>query len=694
MKFVKNLSHFMQENAESERKLILKHNKNRINRNTSRPQKQRLRWFSIGCALVGTAATIGYGYSASWFKPDPILDLAGPVAGWDHWGNDAGGMRYSPLTQITPENIYALKPAWTYHIGKIDAPAHSSSTFEATPIIAENRLYTCSGTTKIVSLDPETGKEIWTFDPKSDNFSTYQLNCRGVTYIRQDSVAEAMPCAGRIMVGTLDMRLIALDAKNGKLCEAFGAGGILDLRQGMGAYQRGDMAVSSPPVFIDNKIVVNARVIDNMRRDVPAGAIRAFHISDGSLAWTWNAVPPGYNSASDNGEELVRGTPNSWAPMSADPDLGLIFVPMGNASIDHYGGDRNNLDYYASSVVALDARTGKPRWHYQTVHHDVWDYDIPSQPVAFPLQTSNGVIPALAQSTKQGHIFVLDRRTGEPIFPVEERPVPLEGAVPSENLSPTQPFPANPAFIVRAKDLTEDDMFGFTPYDRGKCGELFRSVNYHGIFTPPSTRGWLQFPSFMGTTNWGGVSIDPNRQVMIVNTTQAAAIMKLIPRKKVAEVQQAGQPVLPGEGSPYGLTMSPMLSPFGAPCNAPPWGSLVAIDMKAGKKMWEVKLGTTRDQAPFPLWFKTGSPNLGGSVITGSGLIFIGAATDNYLRAFDISSGELLWKGRLPGGGQATPMTYRLNKNGRQYVVIAAGGHQYLGTTQNDTLVAYALPEN
>lgn len=491
------------------------------------------------------------------------------------------------------------------------------------------------------------------------------------------------------------MRLIALDSRTGRLCTSFGAGGVLDLRQGLGAYQRGDMAVSSPPVFINDKIVVNARVIDNIRSDVPAGAIRAFDARSGKLAWVWNALPPGMNDAANapKGENLVRATPNSWAPMSTDPALNLIFVPMGNAAPDHYGADRHGLDYYASSVVALDAASGKPRWHYQTVHHDVWDYDLPSQPVSFDLPTARGVVPALAQATKQGHIFILDRRSGRPIFPVVERPVPQGGAVPGETLSRTQPFPANPAFIVRAKDLTEEDMYGFTPYDRGKCRDLFRSANYDGLFTPPSTRGWIQFPSFMGATNWGGVSVDPRRNILIVNTTHAAAIMKLIPRQDVERLQKAGQPVLPSTGSPYGLSMGPMLSPFGAPCNRPPWGSLVAIDLKAGKRLWEVPLGTTRDQAPFPIWLKTGVPNIGGSVITASGLVFIGATTDNYLRGFDIRTGELVWKARLPGGGQATPMTYRLRKNGRQFLVIAAGGHKYLGTRQGDTLVAYALPE-
>lgn len=649
---------------------------------------RRLGAAALVAALAGLAA---YGYGENWHRSAPPLDLSGPVAGWGRWGGDDGGSRYSPLTQITPANVWALKPAWRYHIGRIAAPATSSATFEATPIIADGKLFTCNGITRVVALDPETGREIWGFDPKSDNFSTYQLNCRGVTHAVDPQVPAGQPCARKIFVGTLDMRLLALDAATGRQCARFGAGGIVDLRAGLGAYQRGDMAVSSPPVVIGGRIVVNARVIDNVRTDVPAGAVRAFDLTTGRLAWAWDALPPGMAPRSDG--TLARSTPNSWAPMSADPALGLVFVPMGNAPPDHFGGDRHGLDHYASSVVALDAATGKVRWHFQTVHHDLWDYDLPSQPVLFDLPRPGGAVPALAQATKQGHLFILDRRTGTPLFPVEERPVPQTGGVPGERLAPTQPFPANPAFVLRARDLTEADMFGFTPYDRAKCRAAFRAHDYRGVFTPPSTRGWIEFPSFMGATNWGGVSIDPARGILITNTTQAAAIMRLIPRAEADRRLKAGEQLLPGAGSPYGLTMGPMLSPFGAPCNPPPWGTLVAIDLKAGRRLWEVPLGTTRDQAPFPIWLKLGVPNLGGSVITASGLVFIGATTDRFLRAFDIRNGAELWKARLPAGGNATPMTYRLRKDGRQFVVIAAGGHKYLGTGTGDELIAYALPD-
>ena len=667
----------------------------RENKPNKPKRAKRLLTFATALAAIAAIAWVGIEHEPqNWFRAKPAVDYSGPTAGWETWGGDAGGSRYSPLTQITPDNVWALKPAWTYHVGSVEAPDGLSPTLEVTPIIAEDRMYVCAGTGRIAAVDPETGKEIWATDPKSDNFSTYLLNCRGVTYARDKAVPQGEACAGRIYAGTLDGRLMALDAATGKRCSSFGQDGILDLKPGLGKTERGDLAISSPPVVVGDKIIVNGRIPDNMRVDVPAGAIRAFDLHTGAPAWAWNPLPPGMTDAefAKENEPFVRATPNSWAPMAADPDLNLVYVPMGNAAPDHVSYIRNGLDHYASSVVALDATTGAVRWHFQTVHKDAWDYDIPAQPVLFDLPTDNGPVPALAQTTKQGHIFILDRRDGTPLFPVEERPVP-QSKLPGEVLAPTQPFPVNPAFVIRKPELTEDDMWGFTPYDRAKCREQFRGLDYAGMFTPPSTRGWINWPSFMGASNWGGVSIDPQRGILIANTTHMAAKMQMVPREETDKLLKAGERMLPTFGAPYGLKMEPLLSPFGAPCNAPPWGKLTAIDLKAGKVLWDVPFGTTRDTAPFPLWFKIGVPNMGGSVITASGLIFIGASTDNFLRAYDINSGEVVWKARLPGGGQATPMTYRLRKNGRQYVVIAAGGHKYLGTKVTDAIVAYALPE-
>lgn len=620
------------------------------------------------------------------------IDNSGPLADWRFYGGDENASHYSPATQITPANVGALKKAWTYHIGMLDVPDGLSPTFEATPIVADGRMFVCSGLGKVAAVDPETGKQIWAHEYKADPTNAYLVNCRGVTYYRDPQTQAGAECAGRVIAGTLDGRLLALDAATGRACSGFGDKGVLDLTKGLGPVKPGDYAISSPPVVVDGKIILGGRIPDNMRVDVPAGVIRAFDVHTGALAWAWNPLPPGVTDAADApaGEPYVRATANAWAPLAADPARNLVFVPTGNAGPDHVGIDRGNRDYWSSSVVALDARTGQPRWRFQTVHHDVWDYDVPAQPLLFDLKRDGRSIPALAQATKQGHIFILNRETGEPLFPVEERPVPQDGALPGEKLSPTQPFPKDPALIVR-RNMTRDDMWGFTPWDRGKCRELFDSANWQGVFTPPSTRGTIFFPSFMGVNNWGGIAIDPVNQILVVNTTQVPAIVKMVPRKETDAMLARGEKLLPAFGAPYGNTMTPMLSPLGAPCVRPPWGTLLAIDLKTRKKLWEVPLGTTRDLAPWPLWLKLGVPNLGGAAVTASGVVFIGAATDNFLRAFDIRTGRELWKGRLPAGGQATPITYRLKPDGRQYVTIAAGGHKYLGTTLGDSLVTFAL---
>ncbi len=628
----------------------------------------------------GAAALLGIVYAA-------VAAADGTGADWPYMGGNEGGMKFSPLTQIAPANVGHLKEAWTYHIGMLDAPAPASPTFEGTPIVAGGRMFVCSGLGKVAALDPESGKELWAYHYTADTRGSYLLNCRGLTYHAEEAGYRG-ECPGRVFAGTLDGRLLALDAASGKPCAGFGDNGALDLSQGLGQTQPGDFSPSSPPVIVDGKIVLGGRIPDNMRVDVPAGVIRAFDVHSGALLWSWNSAPPG--SVPPAGEPYVRGTPNAWAPLSVDSERKLVFVPTGNASTDHTNIIRGERDYYASSVVALDAVNGAVKWHFQTVHRDHWDYDIPSQPVLFPLHRDGVEVPALAQATKQGHIFILNRETGEPLFPVEERPVPLSGAIEGERYSPTQPFPVNPAFIVR-RDLAQEDIWGFTPWDKGKCMDLFEGANWEGVFTPPSLRGTIYFPSFMGATNWGGVSIDPVNGILIANTTQVPAIIRMYPRAQADAMLARGERFPPSLGAPYAHSMAPMLSPLGAPCIRPPWGTLLAIDLNKGERLWEVPLGSTRDVAPFPLWFDWGVPNLGGSMVTASGLVFIGATTDNFLRAFDIHSGEMLWKARLPGGGQATPMSYRIGENGKQYVVIAAGGHKYLGTDISDALVAYTL---
>jgi quinoprotein glucose dehydrogenase len=617
------------------------------------------------------------------------------IGDWPNYGQSLTGLRYSALTEITPENVGALEVAWTYHIGKAPkVEGISLPTLEATPIVADGRMYLCSSVNRLVALDPETGRELWSHDPKINLDGQALLNCRGVTYYRDDAVPRDAACGARIFMGTQDARLISLDAATGRPCEGFGVRGEVDLATGREEFKPGEYGVSSPPVIVGRNLIVGGRVADNVRLDIPAGLIRAFDVDTGALVWAWNPVPPGRPEklATRAGEVYVTGTTNSWTVMSADVERGLVYVPTGNTSPDFFGGLRDGLDFYSSSVVALDAATGKAVWHFQTVHHDLWDYDVPAQPVLFDLPTANGTVPALAQPTKQGHLFVLNRVTGEPLFPVEERAVP-QTVVAGETPAPTQPFPVDEAFVLRPDTLTEDDIWGFTPWDRAKCREKFRTLRYEGMFTPPSLEGTLMLPSFMGAMNWGSAAVDEARGVLVVNKNNVAAIVRLVPRADADARMRKGEFMVPAFKTPYAVQMEPMLSPLGAPCNPPPWGTLVAIDLKSRKRLWEVPLGSTRDLAPFPLWLELGVPNIGGPVITASGLVFIGAATDNYLRAFDLATGELLWKGRLPAGGQATPMTYRLRPNGKQYVVIAAGGHKYLGTRTGDSLVAFALPD-
>jgi len=641
------------------------------------------------------------------------IDYTGATATWGSWGGSPGGMRYSPATQITPDNVKHLKVAWTYRIGEPSLlPAHPTQAaevprmlakgltpevhrlpaLEATPILAEGRLYLCSSSNRVVALDPENGHELWSFDPKLDTTGAVLLVCRGVSYYHDANAPQGAACASRIFTGTQDARLIALDARDGKPCADFGAAGTVDLKAGLGKTLPGDYGVTAPPAIIGDRVLVGGRLTEDMRTDMPAGVVRAFDAHSGALLWAWNSVAPQAAGAAADGT-YRRSTANTWSVFSVDAQRNLVFIPTGNAQVGLYGSTRatDGRDYYASSVVALDAASGTVRWHFQTVHHDVWDYDVPSQPVLFDFPTPQGPIAALAQPTKQGYLFILDRETGRPLIPVAERPAPQAGAVPGEHLAATQPVPTNDTYVLQRPPLTEADMWGFTPYDRGKCRELFRRYRYEGAFSPPSLQGTITYPDNLGVMNWGSAAIDPARNLLVINTSHVATIAQLVPREQADESFARGEWLLAQEGTPYAARWTAMLSPWGAPCNQPPWGELVAIDLKNGKRLWRVPLGTTRDLAPWPLWLKLGTPNIGGPLLTASGLTFIGATTDDFLRAFDNRTGEELWQGRLPAGPQATPMTYRLAPGSKQFVVIAAGGHKYMRTKLGDYLVAFSL---
>ena len=629
--------------------------------------------------------------------PERISD-DGPLAEWPQWGGSQGGTRFSPLTQITSRNVKQLRVAWTYRMGGPPRDRKAGWFLEVTPIVAEGRMYLCSPLNKVMALDPESGRELWAFDPQIDRRQvTSHFNCRGVTFYRDDRSQPDSACSARILTGTLDGRLIALDAATGKVCSDFGDSGTVNLKRSLGNVRPGEYNVTSPPTVAAHQVITSAHVSDTARVNAPAGVIRAYDARTGALTWAWNPLPPGRGDMTQSPEEgaYTRGTPNAWSTFSVDAERGLVFVPTGNPTSDFYGGNRNGLDYYGSSVVALDAATGRVVWHFQAVHHDVWGYDVAAQPVLIEYPTTHGRIPAVAQATKQGHIYILHRETGEPLIPVEERPVPQTGAVAGEALSPTQPFPKNPAYVLYPGDLTEEKMWGFTPFDRIKCRDKFRSALNQGLYTPPSAVGSVVFPG-PGMINWGGIAVDSSRDILIVNTTQIAVIDGLLPAAASKETQPKeisdGKWLIPIEGSPYSITSELLESPFGAPCTRPPWGSLVAIDLNANKRLWEIPLGTTRDQAPFPIWLNLGVPSAGGPIVTKSGLTFIAATSDNFIRAFDTATGEKLWQARLPAGGQAVPMTYRLNSTGKQYLVIAAGGHEAMGTTLGDYVIAYALP--
>jgi quinoprotein glucose dehydrogenase len=612
------------------------------------------------------------------------------IAGWSHYGGDEGGSRYSPLTQINVRNVAALEVAWTYHTGDL-APEQLPSplnlpAFEATPILAGDTLYLCSPLNKIIALDAQTGVERWHFDAKPDTRDTYLVTCRGVTYYEDANAPATAHCRARIFSGTMDGRLLALDASNGKPCADFGERGEIDLKKDAGgAVRHGEYVVTSAPVIAADTVITGALVVDNARRDVASGVVRAFDTRTGALRWAWDPIPPGWRKES---EGYTPGSPNAWAPFSVDSERRLVFVPTGNPANDLYGAGRRELDYYGSSVVALDADTGRVAWHFQTVHHDLWDYDVGSQPVLFDFPGPDGPIPALAQATKQGFIFVLDRRTGKPLLPIEERVVPRGGVEP-DTVAPTQPYPVVTEPLV-PDVLTEDDMWGFTWFDRQHCVRQFRAAKYEGRFTPPSEQPTLQYPGNNGGSSWGSVSWDPQRKLLIANASRVPATVRLLKRADADALGVHDRM----DGEPFGATRAPLLSFLGAPCNRPPWGVLAAYDMTTGKRAWEKPLGSTRDVAPWPLWLDLGVPNQGGSLVTAGGLAFIGASTDGYLRAFRTDTGEMLWKGRLPAGGQATPMTYRLRPDGKQFVVIAAGGHKYLRTKMGDSVVAYTLPGN
>ena len=614
--------------------------------------------------------------------------------GWSVYGGDAAGTRYSTATEITKANVAELRIAWTYHTG--DAARHGASfvrsSLEVTPVLVAGKLVFCTPFDRVIALDATNGHELWVFDPvlPANLHPADDAICRGVAVWHDATVAAEVACADRVFLGTNDARLIALDLATGKPCGGFGSNGEITLPPDVPPLYRGELHINSAPTLVNDLVVVGSAVDDMSRARAPSGTVFAFDPRTGEKRWSFDPVPrrPDDPAAASwaNGSYARSAGGSVWAPMSADPPRDLIFLPTASPTAAYYGGERPGDDIYTSSVVALRASTGQVVWHYQTTHHDVWDYDVAAQPTLATLRRDDRDIPAVLIGTKMGFVFALERETGKPIFPVEERPVPTSD-VPGEQLSPTQPIPLAPPPLV-PQSLKPEDAWGLVYFDRIACRDRIASLRSEGLYTPPSLRGTLLFPFSGGGVNWGGGAFDPGRGLYIVNTSRIAHAVKLIPRADYAAAHAADPKVEIGRGlgTPYAARREVLLSPLGLPCNPPPWGTLAAVDMNAGSIKWQVPLGLS----PYGGFIK-GVPNLGGPIVTASGLVFVSAAMDNHIRAFDVENGTELWRADLPAGGQATPMTYVTG--GRQYLVIAAGGHNRLGTTRGDAIIVFALPE-
>jgi quinoprotein glucose dehydrogenase len=658
-------------------------------------------------------------------RPGQIAERSAPVAtdaagpnlspnDWIAYGHSGFGDRFAPAKQITPANVQKLQLAWTFHTGDFkgaDDPGEIAN--EVTPLKANGKVYICTPHNLVIALDPDSGHELWRFDPKINrDAKTYQhMICRGVAYfdasaypgslvelgdaLSGDEHASAVAeCPRRIYAPTADGTIVAVNADDGTACTSFGDHGAIDLKRNIGKVAAGVLNPTSPPLVTRHVLIAAASVTDNDSTDEPSGVVRGYDVDTGKLLWNWDSGNPDATAPVPADATYVRNSPNMWSVASADESLGLVYLPMGNQTPDIWGGNRIPAgERFNSAIVALEIATGRVRWVYQTVHHDIWDMDVGGQPSLVDLDTARGKVPALIASTKRGDLYVIDRRDGSLVVAAPERPVP-QGAAKGDHTSPTQPF--SELSYKPERNVRESDMWGSTPFDQLACRITFKGLRYEGIFTPSSEQGSFVYPGNYGVFDWGGVAIDPVRQILFANPNYMGFVSRLHPRGTIDVKGGSGTEagLQPMTGTPFAVDLHPLLSPIGIPCQAPPWGYVTAVDLKTLKKVWMHKNGTVRDSAPLPIPMPLGVPTLGGSIVTGGGVAFMSATLDYYLRAYDVRSGEKLWQYRLPAGGQATPMSYVSGKTGKQYVVIMAGGHGSLGTKMGDSLMAFALPED
>ena len=649
--------------------------------------------------LLVVAGGSGYRYLGGAHSLDVVGEaslhdgnLNVPGSGWSSYGNDPGGHRFSSAAQITTDNVADLEVAWQFSTGDLQAK-HSAierSIAEGTPILAGELLVFCTPFNDVIALDPTSGEQRWRFDANIslEQKPGNQFVCRGVAHW-QDAEDNGM-CPSRILMGSNDGRLIAIDAKSGERCAGFGDDGQVVLDVGMELVWPGEFQITSPPVVIDDTVIVGSAISDNVRVRAPHGTIRAFDVRTGVPKWDFDPIPREVGNPEWRGSQPpVEGHANAWAPMAVDPQRKLVFAPTSSPSPDFFGGLRPGDNRFANSVVALNADSGTVKWAYQIVHHDVWDYDLPAQPGLYTVWRDGAAHDVVAQVTKTGHVFVLDRDTGEPFLPVKEVPVPASD-VEGEVLSPTQPLPDGQPNLVPNR-IDPEDAFGLTWFDKNACRKMLQELRAEGLFTPPSTKGTLFHPFTGGGANWGGAAYDPRRNLLIINMSNLAHVVQLFASEEYRGNLKVfhGQDVEPMRGTPYSDRRGFLLSPLELPCNPPPWGIIAGVDLATGDIVWRRALGTLKDMVGLPL--EVGTPTFGGPIATSGDLIFIASTMDYYLRALSTATGEELWRGRLPTSGNATPMTYMWK--GRQYVVIYAGGNSRAGTPTDDKIIAFALPQ-